>query len=50
MANKAKFGRNTEDELTEWEKNLIKDLFKEYDSEKKGVTKEKLCEVMGRLA
>ena len=26
-ANKAKFGRNTEDELTEWEKNHIKKLF-----------------------
>ena len=48
--NKEKLGKDTEDELTEWERNLVKDLFREYDTEKKGVNKENLVEIMGRLA
>lgn len=40
--NKEKLGKDTEDELTEWEKNLIKNLFKEYDTEKKGIERSDL--------
>ena len=35
--NKAMLGQNTELALTEWEKNQIKTLFKEFDAAKKGV-------------
>jgi hypothetical protein len=37
LENRQKFGRNTETELTEWEKNQIKPLFKEFDKDKKGI-------------
>jgi len=50
LENKMKFGQNTEDELVEWEKNQVKPLYREFDTEKKGVTKEELCEIMKRLA
>ena len=49
-ANKAKFGRNTEDELTEWERNLVKSLWQKFDDTKKGVSKENLVKIMERLA
>ena len=41
-ANFAKFGRNVEDELNEWEKNLVRQLWDNYDETKKGVTKDDL--------
>ena len=34
------FGKNSEAALIEWEKNQIKPLYREYDKDKKGVTKE----------
>lgn len=46
LENKKKFGQNNEDMLIEWEKNLIKPLFKEFDKDKKGVSKEKLVQIM----
>lgn len=36
IENKEKFGRDTEDKITEWEKNTIKRLFKVYDKDKSG--------------
>jgi Ca2+-binding EF-hand superfamily protein len=50
LENRQKFGRNTETELTEWEKNQIKPLFKEFDKDKKGIQKEKLATIIARLA
>jgi len=47
--NKDNFGQNTEDKLVEWEKNQVKELFVKYDTEKKGVSKEVLVEIMGKL-
>lgn len=47
--NKEAFGMNSEVALTEWEKNQIKPLFREYDKDKKGITKDQLLLVMGRL-
>ena len=38
--NKDAFGKNSEAALIEWEKNQIKPLYREYDKDKKGVTKE----------
>jgi hypothetical protein len=32
----SRFGSNKENKLTEWEKNDIKDLFREYDKNKSG--------------
>lgn len=49
-ANKEGFGKNTEVALVEWEKNQIKPLYKEYDKDKKGITKENLIEIMQKLA
>ena len=49
-ANKAKFGRNTEDELTEWERNLVRSLWVQYDETKKGIVKDDLVKIMERLA
>ena len=49
-ANKAKFGRNTEDELTEWERNLVRSLWVQYDDTKKGIVKDDLVKIMERLA
>lgn len=50
LENRLKFGQNTEDVLTEWEKNQVKPLFREFDKDKKGVPKEKLALIFGRLA
>jgi len=50
LANKAKFGRNVEDELNEWEKNLVKSLFDQYLDGKKGVEVSELVKIMERLA
>jgi hypothetical protein len=50
LENKLKFGENTELRLIEWEKNQVKPLFREYDKDKKGIQKEKLIEIMSRLA
>lgn len=49
LENKQKFGQNTEVALVEWEKNQIKPLFLEYDTEKKGIEKDKFKELMERL-
>ena len=38
--NRAKFGKNSEDALTEWEKNQIRPIFRELSEGKKGITKE----------
>ena len=46
LENKQKFGQNTEVALVEWEKNQIKPLFLEYDTEKKGIEKDKFKELM----
>ncbi len=50
--NRAKFGKNSEDALTEWEKNQIRPIFRQYASSAggKGITKEACVEMMGRLA
>ena len=48
--NKDKFGQNTEDRLDEWEKNQVKRMFREYDKDKNGLTKEDLKKLMRRLA
>ena len=48
-ANKDGFGKNTEASLVEWEKNQIKPLFKEFDKDKKGITKEALLEIVEKL-
>ena len=48
-ANKEGFCKNTDTCLAEWEKNQIKPLFKDYDKDKKGVTKEGLLEIMDKL-
>jgi hypothetical protein len=45
-----KFGQNTEDVLTEWEKNQVKPLFREFDKDKKGVARDKLPLIIGRLS
>lgn len=47
--NKDKFGQNTEDKLVEWEKNQVKELFVKHDTDKKGVTKEDLVEILKGL-
>lgn len=48
--NRAKFGQNSEDALTEWEKNQIRPMFREYAAGRKGVGKDNLVEMMARLA
>ena len=48
--NRAKFGKNSEDALTEWEKNAIRPMFREYAAGRKGVSKEDLVAMMARLA
>ena len=50
--NRAKFGQNTESALTEWEKNQIRPIFREFAEEhaKKGITKEQCAAIMPRLA
>ena len=50
LENKKKYGENNEDMLIEWEKNQVKPLFREFDRDKKGVNKEKLVQIMSRLA
>jgi Ca2+-binding EF-hand superfamily protein len=50
LENKMKLGQNTEAQLIEWEKNQVKPLFKEFDKDKKGITKDKLVKIMERLA
>ena len=47
--NKENFGQNSEDKLVEWEKNQVKELFVQYDTEKKGVPKETLVEIVKKL-
>lgn len=47
--NKAKFGQNTELALIEWEKNQIKPFFRKLDTEKKGINKEQLLELLEKL-
>ena len=47
--NKEAFGHNSEMALIEWEKNQIKPLFKEFDKDKKGISKDDLVTIMGRL-
>ena len=47
--NKEAFGYNSEQALIEWEKNLIKPLFREFDNDKKGIAKENLLKIMARL-
>ena len=44
--NKEAFGQNSETALIEWEKNQIKPLFKAFDKDKKGITKDDLTKVM----
>lgn len=48
--NRAKFGKNTENALTEWEKNSIRPFFRKYAEGKKGITKENCITIMGHLA
>ena len=48
--NRARFGQNTENAVTEWEKNQIRPIFREYAESRKGVDKENLVAMMGRLA
>lgn len=36
LENKEKFGKDTEDKVTEWEINTVKKLFKDYDTDKSG--------------
>jgi hypothetical protein len=48
--NRARFGQNSENALTEWEKNQMRPVFRLYADGKKGVTKENLVEMMSRLA
>jgi len=48
--NRNKFGQNTEIALVEWEKNQIKPLFKEFDTDKKGIDKDKFAQIMERLS
>ena len=38
--NKEAFGKNSEAALIEWEKNQIKPLYREYDKDKKGITRD----------
>ena len=47
--NKEAFGRNSELALVEWEKNQIKPLYREFDKDKKGATKEQLVLLMAKL-
>lgn len=47
--NKQAFGQNSEMALIEWEKNQIKPLFKEFDKDKKGITKDNLVAIVHRL-
>ena len=47
--NRARFGKNSEDALTEWEKNQIRPIFREYVAGRKGVTKEDCVQMMPRL-
>ena len=47
--NKDYFGQNTEDKLVEWEKNQVLELWQKYDTDKKGVTKANLIEIMKAL-
>lgn len=35
--NREKLGQNTEDKLVEWEKNQVKELWNQFDKEKKGL-------------
>lgn len=44
--NKDNFGQNTEDKLVEWEKNQVKEVFVKFDTDKSGVTKDQLKEIM----
>lgn len=49
--NRARFGKNSENALTEWEKNAIRPVFREYyPAGKKGVNKDNLVRMMHRLA
>jgi hypothetical protein len=48
--NKEKFGNITEDLLDDWEKNMVKKLFKEVDKDKNGMTKQELSTLLKRLA
>jgi len=47
--NKELFGQNSELALVPWEVNQIKPLFKKYDGDKKGVTREDVCSLMTEL-
>ena len=47
--NKESFGKNSEATLIEWEKNQIKPIYREYDKDKKGIAKDQLVTIMGRL-
>jgi len=47
--NKDLFGKNSELALVPWEINQIKPLFKKYDGDKKGVTREDICSLMTEL-
>jgi hypothetical protein len=49
LENKMAFGRNSEIALIEWEKNQIKPMFREFDKDKKGISKEELVKIMERL-
>jgi hypothetical protein len=40
LENKEVFGKNSEAALIEWEKNQIKALYREYDKDKKGISKD----------
>jgi hypothetical protein len=48
--NKEKFGNITEELLDDWEKNMVKKLFKEVDKDKNGMTKQELSTLLKRLA
>ena len=48
--NRARFGKNSEDALTEWEKNQIRPIFRELLAGRKGISKENCIEMMPRLA
>lgn len=48
--NRARFGKNSESALTEWEKNAIRPIFREYAAGRKGIGKENLVDIMKRLA
>lgn len=48
--NRARFGKNSEDALTEWEKNQIRPIFRDLLQGRKGISKEDCIAIMPMLA